>query len=119
MKIELLAVISFFIPAALMAQAPVIRSPATAGVSSVEQSAPRMPINTTLGMGEHPQTLQFALHPGAIQHVENSAPVVPAEVGRVLPEPMSASRILNQLDAKKGDITNLQEVNERPTLPRK
>ena len=119
MKIELLAVISFFIPATLMAQAPAIRSPATVGASSIEQPAPRMPINTTLGMGEHPQTLQFAVHPGTIQHVENSAPVVPAEVGKASPEPMPASQILNQLDAKKGDITNLEGVNERSPLPQR
>ena len=58
----------------LIAQVSVVRSPVTAGVPSVEQSAPRLPSNASPGVGENPQTLQFAVHPGTLQHDEYSAP---------------------------------------------
>ena len=87
MKIKLLVATFLFVPIMLMAQVPMIRSPVITGAPSIEQPVRKMSSIPTPGMGENPQTLQFAVHPGTFQYDEDSAPKTAKPGATPMPAP--------------------------------
>ncbi len=103
-------------PAAPLAVKPTPAHPKLAAeMIWLQQGAP--PVAAQRNGNFYTYFVQSTVIPTAV----NQAPALdnPTEAGKAMSSPKSLPQILNQLDSRIGDISNLVEVNERPLLPQK